>query len=190
MWNRERSILRSPLRDDAFGGGGGGGGGSKKATPTSPSPAGTPSPPAEFVDEMNQVKTWADKNDQEANHDRINFWLLKVPAIVVSAGAGVLAFFRIDALATIAAGIASGCVLVDGLRPRGLLHAAHRRAASEIYALHATMASQWRQGALNGLEPRTLAAKILNDSTAERARINKYITQVESSSLGDHGIHV
>jgi hypothetical protein len=142
--------------------------------------------PREFLEEMYDIKRWAMANEKSAKWDLANFWLLKIPAILVSASAATLAHYRLDAAATFAAGMASACVLIDGLRPRGLLHAAHSKTSATIYNLHARMASEYRQGRLNGEAPKPLAARILKESARERAQINEYIIQIESSSLKDH----
>ena len=139
--------------------------------------------PREFRLELNQIKAWAQDNDKDARRDRFAFWFLKIPAMVVSATAAVLAHFKLDDLAMIAAAVATFCILIDGLRPRGLLYSTHLRAASEVYRLYGDMLSQWRTGRLNDRDPRTLAAEIIAQAQPERTRISIYLTHIESSSV-------
>jgi hypothetical protein len=139
--------------------------------------------PSEFREELETVGQWAIDNKKDANRDRLAFWILKIPAILGSASAAALAHFKLDNFAMIAARAASACVLIDGLRPRGLLFSAHLRAAHELFKLHAEMISQWRTGRLNGRPPRPLAAEILDKVAPERSRIAIYIARFESSSV-------
>jgi hypothetical protein len=47
----------------------------------------------EFVDEMDDLKKWAETNERSARWDKTNFWFLKLPAILVSASAATLAYY-------------------------------------------------------------------------------------------------
>jgi hypothetical protein len=139
--------------------------------------------PDELRQELDAVGKWATANKADAIRDRVAFWILKCPAILVSASAGVLAHFKLDELAMIAAGIASACVLIDGLRPRGLLFSIHSRASHDLFKMHADMLSEWRKGKLKGLATRRLAAEIIAKFAPARTRIAAYLAQAESSSL-------
>lgn len=139
--------------------------------------------PPMFLEEMRELKKWARKNEKKATRDKMGFWLFKLPAILVSASAATLAYYKLDSWATITAGVSSMCVLIDGLVPRGMLYGIHSKAAADIHDLHAKMASQYRQGMLRDEEPRFLAAKILDGSLEERHRINDYVKQAKTKSL-------
>lgn len=149
-------------------------------------PASKQTIPDEFQLELDSIAKWGTENEKNAKSDQLAFWTLKIPAIVVSAGAAALVHFKLDDFAMVAAGAASACVLIDGLRPRGLLFGAHMRATHELYKLHADMLSQWRTGVLGGREARSLAAEILKNSAPERDRIAAYLTKIESTSVHDH----
>jgi hypothetical protein len=137
--------------------------------------------PQEFLDEMAAIKIWAEKNDKDAKRDLIMFWILKVPAILVTAGAALLVYFKLDVESIVASAVAAVCIMVDAVRPAGALYRVHRRAANQIHKLHGEMASQFRQGGLKNLDLRARAAEILLNSQKERDRIATYITDAEST---------
>lgn len=186
MFEKMQPVL-SPLRDDAFGGAGGGAAPSKGSGESTKAQPGTeqavaPVPiPQELAEEMSVVKGWASANEKEARTDKRNYWVLKVPAIVVSASAALFVYFKVDALAITASAVASACALIDALQPRGMLYRAHKRASNDFYKLHSSMASQWRAGALGSGDKKALAAKIINDSSPEKNRVSKYLTEAESA---------
>lgn len=139
--------------------------------------------PVEFRQELDLIEEWGESNDKEARQDKLAFWGLKLPAIIVSASGATLAHFKLDDYAMIAGTVATLCVLIDGLRPRGLLYSAHLRTSQDIFKLHADMISDWRRGMLKGLEPKALAAQIMADSVAERTRISNFISKIETASI-------
>ncbi|HXN26081.1 MAG TPA: hypothetical protein VN902_03105 [Candidatus Acidoferrales bacterium] len=163
----------APLRDE-FGGGGGGGGASAPTLETSQAPQ-------EFLDEMAVIMKWAEANEKDAKRDLFQFWLLKLPAILVTAGAALFAYFKIDVGAIAASAVSAVCIMVDAVRPKGQMYRVHRRAANDIFKLHADMASQFRAGKLNHRELTYLAGGIISESKKERDRITKYVTDAEST---------
>jgi hypothetical protein len=174
-----RDVLQYPLKDD-FGGGGGGGGGS--AAPVSANPSDHARDiPRDFQDEMAVIQRWAEGNEREAKRDLLRFWILKLPAILVTAAAALFAYFHVDVASIVASSIAALCIMVDAVRPAGMMYKAHRRAANEIYKLHADMASKFRVGNLANRDLSALAGEILADSKSERDRIAKYLTDAESA---------
>ncbi len=139
----------------------------------------------EMLDELRQqieyVEAWALGNRKDARGDLIRFWLLKIPAIAVSASSGIFAFYKLDGAAVIAGSVASLCVLIDGLNPGGTLRNVHMRAFNELRALEQDMASEWQIGCLNDEDPRKLTARILQKAQVEMDRINGYLTTAETS---------
>ncbi len=126
------------------------------------------------------LETWAQGNRRDAKWDTVKFWSLKIPAIVVSAGSGVFAYFK-PGVAVVGGAIASLCVLIDALNPRGALRNAHLRAFNDLRILQARMKSQWQVGFLRHEDRDTLAAEIIEGATKEKERINDAITNAETS---------
>jgi|ERR1700722_801124 hypothetical protein len=137
-------------------------------------------PPA-LEKQLRSLEEWAQANRRDAQNDAMRFWALKVPAILVSAGSGVFAYFKLDGIAVVAGAIASLCVLMDGLNPGGALRNVHRRAFNELRQLQDSMASDWQVGELRGEAPNLLAAEIIESAAKEKDRINAYITTAETS---------
>lgn len=137
-------------------------------------------PPA-LAAQIQSLEEWAQANRQDARRDAVRFWMLKVPAILVSAGSGVFAYFKWDGIAVVAGAIAGLCVLIDGLNPGGALRNVHQRAFNELRKLQDTMSSEWQVGELRGKAPNLLAAEIIENAANEKDRINAYITSAETS---------
>lgn len=137
-------------------------------------------PPA-LERQLRSLEEWAQANRRDAQHDAMRFWMLKVPAILVSAGSGVFAYFKLDGIAVVTGAIASLCVLMDGLNPGGALRNVHCRAFNELRQLQDSMSSDWQVGELRGEAPNLLAAEIIENAGREKNRINAYITTAETS---------
>ena len=137
-------------------------------------------PPALAV-QLKGLEDWALANRSDASRDTLRFWMLKIPAILVSASSGVFAFFKLDAIAVVAGAVGSLCVLIDGLNPGGALRNVHLRAFNELRKLEDTMMSSWQVGELRGKDRNLLAAEIIERAEDEKARINLYITAAETS---------
>lgn len=137
-------------------------------------------PPA-LAGQLKSLEDWALANRSDARRDTLRFWMLKIPAILVSASSGVFAYFKVDAIAVVAGAIASLCVLIDGLNPGGALRNVHLRAFNELRKLEDTMLSNWQVGELRGKDRNLLAAEIIERAEDEKARINLYITAAETS---------
>lgn len=127
------------------------------------------------------LETWALANRRDSRWDTIKFCALKIPAIAVSAGSGVAAYFKLDSLAVIAGAVASLCVLIDALNPGGALRNAHLRAFNELRILQERMRSQWQVGSLRSEDRELLAARIIEGASKEKERINAAITIAETS---------
>ncbi len=118
-----------------------------------------------FVSELEQ---WAALNARDARRDTVRFWSLKVPALLSSASAGVLAIGELGTIAAILAAVASTCVLIDAVNPGGQLRNAHLRAVHDLRLLQHQIMNNWRIGTLRGKSESRLAAEILQ--SAEKAR--------------------
>jgi hypothetical protein len=136
-------------------------------------------PPA-LREQLMDLETWAQGNRRDAKWDAVKFWALKIPAIVVSAGSGVFAYFK-PAVAVVGGALASLCVLIDALNPGGALRNAHLQAFNELRILQERMKSQWQVGFLRHEDRELLAAKIIEGASKEKERINAAITIAETS---------
>jgi len=138
-------------------------------------------PPTEFTDHMEDLENWANTNNKEAIADLIQYWALKLSAIVVAVSSTVFAVFKLDNLAMIAGTVAAACVLIDGFVSGGTLRYVHRRAYNEISTLHANMEAKWRAGSLHCEDAEQFAAEIIETSKAEQNRIRSYLAAAESA---------
>jgi len=131
-----------------------------------------------WTDHLTELEQWAKANQRDARHDAVAFWALKIPAIVASASAGICAQYHLTNFSLIAAAIASFCVIVDGIQPRGMLRNIHIRAFHDIRFLEGHMMSQLRS---SEDPPEHAVRKIIRDSEPERKRIAAYIRDAESA---------
>jgi hypothetical protein len=137
--------------------------------------------PNALKDQLTSLETWAQGNRRDSKWDAMRFWALKIPAIVVSAGSGVSAYFKLNSLAVIGGAVASLCVLIDALNPGGALRNAHLRAFNDLRILQDRMKSEWQIGYLRNEDRDRLAAEIIEGATKEKKRISDDITNAETS---------
>jgi hypothetical protein len=129
-------------------------------------------------DHLAELNEWAEANRRDARNDAVAFWVLKIPAILASASAGIWANFQLTTVSVIAGAIASVCVIVDGIHPRGMLRNTHLRAFHDLRMLMSHMTSQLRSSA--GQRENSIR-KIIRESEAERERIAAYIRDAETA---------
>jgi hypothetical protein len=122
--------------------------------------------PWDLHNHIRELERWATANKQEAFYDAIAFWSLKVPALLAAASAGVWAHFELTTVSVIAGAMASVCVIVDGIHPRGMLRNTHLRA--------------WRTRSHHASDENT-AKRIMRDAEPERVRIAGYIRNAETA---------
>lgn len=130
--------------------------------------------------QLKDLSDWAIANQNDAKKDTIQFWLLKIPAIITSASAGIFAHYELTALSVIAGAIASICIAIDGIQPRGMLKSIHTRAFHDISILVNSMKMQWRTRDMSA-DPEEKAQEIMRASDDEWKRIAKYISDAESA---------
>lgn len=135
------------------------------------------SPEEMWIDHLTELEQWAKANQRDARNDALAFWALKIPAIAASASAGICAQYHLSSFSLFAAAIASFCVIVDGIQPRGVLRNIHIRAFHDIRFLEGHMTSQLRSSE----DPENAIRKIIRDSEPERQRIARYIRDAESA---------
>lgn len=86
-------------------------------------------------EQMKFLEQWFDQNYSESKKDRVQYWLLKIPAIICTVSVTALEAFDYGEAIIILGAVASFCVAVDAVFPRGQLHNVHRKAANEIRRL-------------------------------------------------------
>jgi hypothetical protein len=136
--------------------------------------------PADLRDQLLELEQWARGNNADARWDTLAFWALKVPAIAASASAGVLAHFGLTTVSVVAGAVASLCVVVDGIHPRGMLRNVHLRAYHDIRILTNRMMAEWRSRNANA-KGENIARRIIKDAGDERQRIAAYIRDAETA---------
>jgi len=104
----------------------------------------------------------------------------KIPAILASASAGVWAQFNLTAVSVIFGAIASVCVIIDGIHPRGMLRNTHLRAYHDLRILTTQMMTEWRARNTNARDDNT-ARRIIQGAQKERQRIAIYIRDAETA---------
>jgi len=134
----------------------------------------------DLQDHLNELEDWAQANRRDARRDSIAFWSLKAPAIMASASAALLAQFGLTTVSVVAGAIASVCVIIDGIHPRGMLRNTHMRAYHDIGILHNKMVAEWRSRSVTAKDD-NIARRIIRDSEAERERISAYIRDAETA---------
>jgi hypothetical protein len=141
------------------------------------------------VDEIMELEDWATQNLKDSKNERLRYWMLKLPALLASSGAGLFAHFHSDMPSLIIGSLGSICVLIDGLYPSGTLRNVHLQAHHDLRALQQRMAAEWRIASLennhHSSDQDSLAAQILKNAQQEKDRIGAYIRDAETS-LGAH----
>ena len=91
--------------------------------------------PEVLRDQVDELEDWAQRNRSEVLWDTFWFWLLKLPAIVLSASAGITAFYKLEGVSVVLSAVASFCVLIDAIKPRGQLRNVHHNAFLKLRRL-------------------------------------------------------
>jgi hypothetical protein len=136
--------------------------------------------PVALREQLIDLESWAQGNRRDAKWDTVKFWALKIPAIVVSAGSGVFAYFK-PAVAVVGGAIASLCVLIGALNPGGALRNAHLRAFNDLRILQDRMKSDWQIGYLRNEDREGLGAEIIEGAKKEKKRIGDDLTLAETA---------
>jgi len=131
-----------------------------------------------WKDQLSELETWARANQRHARNDTLAFWTLKAPAIIASASAGIWAHFGLTTVSAISGAVASVCVIVDGIHPRGMLRNTHLRATHDIRILISRMMSQFHSS--TG-EPENIVREIIRGAEGERVRIATYVQDAETA---------
>jgi hypothetical protein len=142
-----------------------------------------------IISQLIQLEYWTLGNLQDARRDTLRFWLLKLPAILSSVSAGILAYLKWDTPALMIGAVGSLCVLIDGVYPSGMLRNVHLRAVHDIRSLQNKIQADWlkgyasidKQGPSLEQEIDKLTAKIVKNAQKESERIACYLRDAETS---------
>jgi hypothetical protein len=136
--------------------------------------------PVDLRDQLLELEEWAQANKRDGRRDSVAFWSLKVPAIAASASAGLWAHFDLVGISVVAGSLASICVIIDGIHPRGMLRNTHLRAYHDIRILLTNMVTEWRSRNINAHDGNS-ARRIIREAEAERQRIAAYVRDAETA---------
>jgi hypothetical protein len=136
-------------------------------------------PPA-LADQLSDLERWAIQNSKDARRDALAFWALKVPAIIASASAGLMAHFDLTSLSVVVGSVASLCIIVDAVHPRGMLRNTHLRAYHDIRNLTTQMTGQWRSRD-RFKDEEAIARQIVRKAEIDRNRIAAYVRDAETA---------
>jgi hypothetical protein len=137
--------------------------------------------PGELVEQIKRIDQWAQSNHRQAQRERILFWALKIPVIMATAGYGVMIKFGWDTALALSGGLASACVLIEGLYRPGMLRNLHHKAHFDLSNLADDLLTKWHIGVLNGEENRNgLAAKLIDESRIRKDKISAYLVETEA----------
>jgi len=133
-------------------------------------------------EQVDVLEKWVDENVHQAKRDLIRFWALKIPAIVCSVSVAAFESFGFGVVVILLGVISAFCVSIDALFPGGRLHNVHKRAANEARRLQHDAIGRWRKAQLGrDSDRREAVSNILDFVQKERERIDKYVTDAESS---------
>ncbi len=136
-------------------------------------------------EQLDILETWTKDNLRAARRDALRFWALKIPAILSSVSVAALEAFGFGPAVIVLGAVTALCVAIDGMFPGGRLFNVHKRAGNELRRLQHDVVLKWRQAQLGSKKFLTAAVKaILEHVQEERGRIDKYVTDAESS-LGE-----
>ncbi len=128
---------------------------------------------------IGSTSPWAQGNRRDAFWDTLAFGSLKIPALLAAASAGIWAHLELTAVGVIAGAVASACVIIDGIRPRGMLRTC-TCAATTCAARVAGMMAQWRSRNWRA-KAENVVTNILSGAEEGRKRTAAYIREAESA---------
>ncbi len=139
--------------------------------------------PEDFIQkQLDVLEEWTNQNLQLAKKDSIRFWILKIPAIICSVSVTAFEFFDYGQINIILGVVAAFCIAVDAAFPGGQMHNAHKRAANEARRLQHNAIGKWQKAQLDKNTSREESARTIIDYIQrERTRIDKYVTDAETS---------
>jgi len=91
-----------------------------------------------------------------------------------------LAHFELTTVSVFAGAIASLCIIIDGIHPRGMLRNTHLSAYHDIRILMSNMVAEWRSRSGSAKED-NVARRIIRDAETERQRVAAYVRDAETA---------
>lgn len=133
-------------------------------------------------EQVDVLEAWVNDNAKRAKRDFMRFWAFKIPAIACSVSVAAFESLGFGVIVIVLGVVSAFFVSVDALFPGGRLHNVHKRAANEARRLQHDAIGRWRQAQLGkDSERRPAVSAILDFIQIERNRIDKYLTDAESS---------
>jgi hypothetical protein len=133
-------------------------------------------------EQVDVLEAWVKYNEAQAKRDFMRFWAFKIPAIACSVSVAAFESLGFGVIVIVLGVISAFCVGIDALFPGGRLHNVHKRAANEARRLQHDAIARWRQAQLGkNSDRRQAVSTILDFIQTERSRIDKYVTDAESS---------
>lgn len=136
--------------------------------------------PIELKNYLTELQNWGSDNKKDSTIDTISFWSLKIPAILSSSLAGLCAHFKWSSFGVILGAVASICVIIDGIHPRGMLRNIHLKAYHDISILTRDIYNKWRTRSSKMSDENTYT-KLIKEAQSEEKRISKYLSEAETS---------
>lgn len=136
--------------------------------------------PVDLRDYLEELERWALANKKDMRLDTLAFWMLKLPAIFASASAGIWAYLQLPTISIICGAIASFCVIIDGLLPRGMLRNTHLRAYHDIRMLIYQIINQYRSRPSTATADDT-SRRLIREAEVERQEIASYVRDAEAT---------
>ena len=137
--------------------------------------------PKELADTIEQLEAFAKANLGQARREQIAFWILKVPVVLASAAASLLALLHFELIAGLLAALATACGLIDAVRPRGPIRNACLRAVYQIRGLESTIIATWKAATLLWDDLNKTAAGIILDANKEAKKISDALMDVDAA---------
>lgn len=137
--------------------------------------------PDELRSELYSISRFSSVCRKAGRKATVSYWALKIPAIVFSASGGVIAYLDQPFLALMSGAVASVCVLIDGLQPRGRQRNTYVSALHELRNMEAKLKSEWGVAKLVGRANNETAAKIITAVQPELRRIEESIRLAATS---------
>lgn len=130
-------------------------------------------------------KTWAETNHEDEKRDRVKFWALRIPAILVTSAASFLAVFRVEFVDALFAFVGAVCIALDSIIKPGKLRSVHWQAVCDLRQIQHEIRFAWNQRYLTmGEKPsreelNNLTAEIIEFARREHTRVHEYLATAE-----------
>jgi len=144
--------------------------------------------PKFLIKEVQNIEKRSKLMGREAQKDAFVYWFLKLPAILLAAGAGLSALNVVSVNTGAAFGFLAAVMIgIDGLMPRkrAKLYQIHINAFYDFRIIQNNIRSQWNKESslISSRSKAIVAQEILRSFSEERERVNKYIRDGESLSV-------